>query len=214
MHTNSKLDERTQSTPLPFLIAEGQLANNKEDVNRYFHHFRSQGYEGIIAKDLQGLYHIAARDPSWVKRKPEITLDLVITGGTVAVTSKETAGMFGSYVISARNVTTNGTTFDIVGDVAGLDVIRDRQIQAEVVQRGLLTGRKFERQSASGTRPGWEFLPQIVVTVKFEGIIRENGTGKLSLRDPKIAMIRADKSADEADTTQSIEELYLNQSLS
>jgi DNA ligase-1 len=122
--------------------------------------------------------------------------------------------MFGSYVISARNVTTNGTTFDIVGDVAGLDVIRDRQIQAEVVQRGLLTGRKFERQSASGTRPGWEFLPQIVVTVKFEGIIRENGTGKLSLRDPKIAMIRADKSADEADTTQSIEELYLNQSLS
>jgi DNA ligase-1 len=204
----------TQSTPLPFLIAEGQLANNKEDVNRYFHHFRSQGYEGIIAKDLQGLYHIAARDPSWVKRKPEITLDLVITGGTVAVTSKETAGMFGSYVIATRNVTTNGTTFDIVGDVAGLDVIRDRQIQAEVVQHGLLTGRKFERQSASGTRPGWEFLPQIVVTVKFEGIIRENGTGKLSLRDPKIAMIRADKSADEADTTQSIEELYLNQSLS
>lgn len=203
-----------QPTPLPFLIAEGQLANNKEDVNRYFHHFRSQGYEGIIAKDLQGLYHIAARDPSWVKRKPEITLDLVITGGTVAVTSKETAGMFGSYVISARNVTANGTTFDIVGDVAGLDVIRDRQIQAEVVQRGLLTGRKFERQSASGTRPGWEFLPQIVVTVKFEGIIRENGTGKLSLRDPKIAMIRSDKSADEADTTQSIEELYLNQSLS
>jgi DNA ligase-1 len=203
-----------QSTPMPFLLAEGQLANNKEEVNRYFHHFRSQGYEGIIAKDLQGLYHIAARDPSWVKRKPEITLDLVITGGTVAVTSKETAGMFGSYVISARSVTAQATTFEIVGDVAGLDVLRDRQIQAEVVQRGLLTGRKFERQSASGTRPGWEFLPQIVVTVKFEGIIRENGTGKFSLRDPKIAMIRSDKSADEADTTQAIEELYLNQSLS
>jgi DNA ligase-1 len=122
--------------------------------------------------------------------------------------------MFGSYVISARNVTAQATTFEIVGDVAGLDVLRDRQIQAEVVQRGLLTGRKFERQSASGTRPGWEFLPQIVVTVKFEGIIRENGTGKFSLRDPKIAMIRSDKSADEADTTQAIEELYLNQSLS
>ncbi len=203
-----------QRTPLPLLIAEGQLANNKEEVNRYFHHFRAQGYEGIIAKDLVGPYHIATRDPSWIKRKPEITLDLVITGGTMAVTSKESAGMFGSYVISARSANANGLPFEMVGDVAGLDVARDRQIQNDVMQRGLLTGRKFERQSASGTRPGWEFAPQIVVTVKFEGIIRENGTGKLSLRDPKIAMIRADKSANEADTTQAIEELYLNQSLS
>jgi DNA ligase-1 len=102
----------------------------------------------------------------------------------------------------------------MVGDVAGLDVVRDRQIQTDVMQRGLLTGRKFERQSASGTRPGWEFTPQIVVTVKFEGIIHDAGSGKLSLRDPKIAMIRADKSANECDTIQSIEELYLNQRLS
>ncbi len=203
-----------QATPLPLLFAEGQLANNKEDVNRFFHHFRAQGYEGIIAKDLLGAYHVAMRDPSWIKRKPEITLDLVITGGTMAVTSKESAGMFGSYVISSRSLAAGAAPFEMVGDVAGLDVVRDRQIQNDVMQRGLLTGRKFERQSASGTRPGWEFLPQIVVTVKFEGIIRENGTGKLSLRDPKIAMIRADKTANEADTTQAIEELYLNQSLS
>ena len=132
----------------------------------------------------------------------------------MAVTSKESAGMFGSYVISAKSVSAGGTDFEMVGDVSGLDVVRDRQIQNDVMQRGLLTGRKFERQSASGTRPGWEFLPQIVVTVKFEGIIRENVTGKLKLRDPKIAMIRADKAAREADTTQAIEELYLNQSLS
>lgn len=203
-----------QPTPLPILFAEGQLANNKDDVNRFFHHFRAQGYEGIIAKDLLGTYHVATRDPSWIKRKPEITLDLVITGGTMAVTTKESAGMFGSYVISARSVAPGGAPFEIVGDVAGLDVVRDRQIQNDVMQRGLLTGRKFERQSASGTRPGWEFSPQIVVTVKFEGIIRENVTGKLSLRDPKIAMIRADKTANEADTTHAIDELYLNQRLS
>ena len=203
-----------QPTPLPLSLAEGQLANNQEDVNRFFHHFRAQGYEGIIAKDLLGAYHIASRDLSWIKRKPEITLDLVITGGTMAVTSKESAGMFGSYVISARSVSAGGTEFEMIGDVAGLDVVRDRQIQNDVMQRGLLTGRKFERQSASGTRPGWEFLPQIVVTVKFEGIIRENVTGKLKLRDPKIAMIRADKAASDADTTQAIEELYLNQSFS
>jgi DNA ligase 1 len=202
-----------QPTPLPMSLADGQLANSKEDVNRLFHHFRAQGYEGIIAKNLGGLYHIASRDPNWVKRKPEITLDLVITGGLMAVTTKSTAGMFGSYLISAKNEAESGG-FDVVGDVAGLDVARDRQIQNEVLERGLLTGRKFERGSASGTRPGWEFLPQLVVTVKFEGIIHESGTGKLSLRDPKIAFIRADKAAHEADTVRAIEQLYLNQRLS
>ncbi|MEQ1824787.1 MAG: hypothetical protein ABL921_02545 [Pirellula sp.] len=200
-------------TPLPLSLADGQLANTKEDVNRLFHHFRAQGYEGIIAKDLAGAYQVATRDPSWVKRKPEITLDLVITGGLMAVTTKATAGMFGSYLISARNDSAE-SGFQEVGDVAGLDVARDKQIQNDVLQRGLLTGRKFERLSGSGTRPGWEFLPQIVVTVKFEGIIHESGTGKLSLRDPKIAMIRADKAAHEADTVRAIEELYLNQRLS
>lgn len=202
-----------QPLPLPFSIADGQIANTKEEVNRLFHHFRAQGYEGIIAKNLSGEYHIASRDPSWIKRKPEITLDLVITGGLMAVTSKANAGMFGSYLVAARNDAAD-SGFEMVGDVAGLDVARDRQIQNDVLQRGLLTGRKFERPSASGTRPGWEFLPQIVVTVKFEGIIHEAGSGKLSLRDPKIAMIRADKSAHEADTVRDIEELYLNQRLS
>jgi DNA ligase 1 len=203
-----------QQTPLPVTLADGQLANNKEEVNRIFHHFRAQGYEGIIAKNLNGPYHIASRDPNWIKRKPEITLDLVITGGTLAVTSKESAGLFGSYVVSAKSTNPNGEPFEVVGDVAGLDVVRDRQIQNDVMQRGLLTGRKFERKSASGSRPGWEFLPQIVVTVKFEGVIRDNVTGKLSLRDPKIAMVRADKSASEADTTLAIDQLYLNQRLS
>lgn len=33
------------------LLAEGQLANNKDDVNRFFQHFRAPGYEGSIAED-------------------------------------------------------------------------------------------------------------------------------------------------------------------
>ncbi len=201
-----------QPTPLPISLADGQLANNKDDLNRLFHHFRAQGYEGIIAKDLQGPYLVATRDPTWIKRKPEITLDLVITGGTMAVTSKEKAGMFGSYVVSAKS-SDDPSGYEIVGDVAGLDVTRDRQIQNDVVQQGLLTGRKFERQSASGARPGWEFVPHIVVTVRFEGVIRENVTGQLSLRDPKIVMIRSDKPASECDSVRNIEELYLSQRL-
>ncbi|MBI3408216.1 MAG: hypothetical protein HY040_07655 [Planctomycetes bacterium] len=194
--------------PVPLLLSEGQMAETKEDLNRLFHHFRAQGYEGIIAKDLNGPYHLASRDPAWVKRKPEITLDLVLLGGVLAVTSKENVGLFGSYVIGARN---DSGGFDIVGDVAGVDKARDLHIQSEVMRMGLLTGRRIERPSASGVRPGLEFRPAIVVTVKFEGIVQHDKDGRLSLRDPKVAVLRSDKSAYEADEVQALERLYLDQ---
>ncbi len=197
--------------PIPMILTEGFLAQSKEEVNRLFQHFRAQGYEGIIAKDLQGTYHLAARDPSWVKRKPEITLDLVLLGGVFAVTSKETAGLFGSYVIGAKTPTGG---FEIVGDVAGVDKARDQALQSEVMRLGLLTGRRIERSSASGVRPGLEFRPHLVATVKFEGIVHDAKTGRLSLRDPKIAMMRADKTAFEADEISMLDKLYLDQRLS
>jgi DNA ligase-1 len=197
-----------RQTPIPIASSEGQMANNKEDINRLYHHFRNQGYEGIITKDLQGSYALARRDPEWRKRKPEVTLDLALLGATYAVTTKETAGLFGSYVIGARRP---DGTFEDVGDVAGVDKARDLQIQMEIQREGLMTGKRIERASASGVRPGVELRPGLVVTVKFEGITRDQVTGRLSLRDPKVAVIRSDKSALEADTTDAIRDLYLRQ---
>lgn len=194
--------------PVPLTLSEGQLAAGKDDVLRLYQHFRAQGHEGLITKDFEGPYRLATRDPSWLKKKPVITLDLVLLGAVLAVTSKTNTGMFGSYVIGAK---TPEGTFDDVGDVAGVDRVRDAEIQHEIMKDGLLTGRRIERKSASGVRPGLELRPALVVTVKFEGIVRDNITGKLSLRDPKLAVIRSDKSVFEADGTKALEEMYLRQ---
>ncbi len=194
--------------PIPVTVAEGQMASTKDDVKRLYQHFRAQGYEGVITKDLKAPYRLAARDPSWLKRKPEVTLDLVLLGAVLAVTTKEKAGMFGSYVIGARG---EDGSFEDVGDVAGLDQLRDAEIQQLIMMEGLLTGQRIERQSASGSRPGFELAPHIVVTVRFEGVIRDATTGRMTLRDPKLVVIRADKGAHEADKTKAIEELYLKQ---
>jgi DNA ligase-1 len=196
------------SLPIPVAIAEGQLAKDKNDVNRLYQYFRGQGYEGIITKDLDGAYALARRDPNWLKRKPEITLDLVLLQGIFSVTSKQKAGMFGSFAIGAR--TADGGFVD-VGDVAGVDQHRDREIQAEVMRNGLITGQRVQRQSASGVRPGVELRPHIVVTVRFEGIVKDNTTGDLKLRDPKLVAIRSDKHAGEVDKVSAIEELYFQQ---
>lgn len=197
-----------QMTPVPVSVAEGQLAQNKDDVNRLYQHFRAQGYEGVIAKDPNAPYRLATRDKGWLKRKPVITLDLVLLGAVLAVTTKEHAGAFGSYIIGARNADGG---FDDLGDVAGVDRQRDAQLQAEIMREGLLTGERVERPSGSGVRPGMMLRPHIVVTVKFEGITRDGATGDLKLRDPKLVTIRSDKSAHEADTVDAIREIYLRQ---
>mgnify|MGYP002700844289 CR=1 FL=1 len=87
------------------------------------------------------------------------------------MTTKENAGLFGSYVIAAR---TEGHQYEIVGDVAGVDRARDAEIQMEVMRDGLMTGNRIERASASGTRPGIELRPPIIVTVRFEGLTRHD----------------------------------------
>ncbi len=194
--------------PVPLAISEAQLAQGREDVQRLYGHFRAQGYEGVICKDPDGAYVLGERDPTWVKKKPELTLDLVLLGAVLAVTEKENVGRFGSYVIGARSP--QGNYVD-VGDVAGVDRERDQAIQREILAQGLLTGRRIERPSSSGVRPGFELRPSIVVTVKFEGITRDNVTKRLALRDPKIAVLRGDKTASEADLVTALDELELRQ---
>jgi len=193
--------------PIAVPVAEGQLANSKEELNRLFGHFRAQGYEGIVSKDPNGPYRLGQRDPNWLKRKPEVTLDLVLLGAILAVTTKENVALYGSYVIGARMP--DGTFVD-VGDVAGVDKERDLVIRQEIYRNGLYTGREVERQSASGVRPGHELQPGIVVTVRFEGIMRE-AKGALKLRDPKLVAIRSDKNPSEVDLVTSLEEIYLRQ---
>lgn len=194
--------------PVPVTLAEGQMASSGDDVKRLYQHFRAQGYEGIISKDLDAPYRLASRDPSWLKKKPEITVDLVLLGAVLAVTTKEKAGMFGSYIIAARSAEVG---FLDVGDVAGVDRERDAQIQQLIMSEGLLTGQRIERKGAGGVRPGFELMPHIVVTVRFDGIVKDQVTGVLSLRDPKLVVIRPDKTAFEADTVESLEQLFLRE---
>lgn len=194
--------------PVPFALADGQLADRVDDVNRLYAHFRAQGHEGVITKDLNGRYLLSARDPTWRKKKPEESLDLVLLGGVFAVTTKERAGLFGSYVIGARSP--DGAFVD-VGDIAGIDRARDADLQHEIMREGLLTGRRIERASATGVRPGVELKPHIVVAVRYSGIVKDHATGRFSLRDPKLAFVRSDKGANDIDTTNALEEAWLKQ---
>jgi DNA ligase-1 len=194
--------------PLPVSLSEGQMAAARADVNRLFQFFRKQGYEGAVAKDPSSPYHLGRRERAWMKMKPELTLDLVLIGGFYTMGAGG-ARLFGSYLLGAR-----GDEQSVVeaGDVAGVDQERTQAIVSALFTQGLLTGQRIERVGPTGLKQGQAFQPGIVVTVRFEGIVRAPD-GRLSLRDPKIISLRPDKSAAECDHVSAIEAIYLSERL-
>jgi len=77
----------------------------------------------------------------------------------------------------------------------------------------LFTGRTLTHDSAQGQRAGFEVMPEIMVTVQFEGVVRDKGDS-FSLRDPRIVAIRNEElTPDDADTAETIEGLYLRERL-
>jgi ATP-dependent DNA ligase len=100
-----------------------------------------------------------------------------------------------------------------VGDVDGVDKIRDAQICDEIIRNNLLTGHSIERKLTEGARLGVEISPLIVVTVLIQGIQRDSD-GALTLRHPRIAVVRTDKQPDECDTIEDIRQLYLKERFS
>jgi DNA ligase-1 len=190
--------------PVPVVVSDGQVANSRPELNKLFQFFRGQGYEGGVAKELGSRYHLGRRDRAWTKMKPETTLDLVLVGAFQSLGSGG-ARVFGSYLLGARGE--KGEVVE-VGEAAGVDREKTLAITDAIATQGLLTGEKLERPGASGLKVGFSLVPALVVTVRFEGVVRDVG-GLLSLRGPQIVTLRPDKSASECDPARTVEEMFV-----
>jgi DNA ligase-1 len=209
--------------PVPLLLSDGQMVSSREDMKRLFQFFRGQGYEGGVAKVPSSTYHLGRRDRAWMKMKPEITLDLALVGAFYSMGSGGARG-FGSFLLGARPSSTSspgrggigpseaperGTGEMVeVGEVAGIDREGTLALASTIASHGLLTGRTIERPGSTGAKLGMGLLPHIVVTVRFEGVVRD-ADGKLALRDPKIVSLRPDKGPGECDSADRIEEIHV-----
>ncbi len=105
--------------------------------------------------------------------------------------------------------------FRQIGSAQGLSQQNNFEIIQRITAEYLFTGKNLEVRTASGINQGVEILPNIVVTVRFEDIVKDS-EGNYSLRDPKILYIRpqGDTSPAETDTYATIVELYLKKRLS
>jgi len=151
----------------------------------------ASGYEGVMAKGLTSLYTPGARGRGWLKIKNARTLDLVIVAADWGYGRRH--GWLSNYHLAARDARTGkfvevGKTFKGLTD-ADFREMTERLLALKTDERG---GTVFVR-------------PELVVEVAYSDIQRSPRYGaEMALRFARILYIRADKSAEEADTTATL----------
>ncbi|HST48571.1 ATP-dependent DNA ligase [Jatrophihabitans sp.] len=152
----------------------------------------AHGQEGVVAKSLTAPYEAGRRGAGWLKIKPVHTLDLVVLA--VEWGSGRRRGTLSNIHLGARDPRTGG--FVMLGKTfKGMtDAILDFQT------------RRF-LELADGPTDSYvvRVRPEQVVEIAFDGVQRSSRyPGKVALRFARVLRYRDDKTADEADTIDTV----------
>jgi DNA ligase-1 len=156
------------------------------------------GHEGVMAKDLDSAYTPGVRGKAWLKLKHVISLDLVIVAADWGYGRRH--GWLSNYHLAARDADTDkylvvGKTFKGLTD----DEFRDMTERLLALERWRKRGTVFVQ-------------PKVVVEVLFNEIQESSQyQSGLALRFARISRMREDKTAAEADTIQTLRQLYEKQ---
>ncbi|HEY4843724.1 MAG TPA: ATP-dependent DNA ligase [Terriglobales bacterium] len=179
------------------LRAPVAAAHSPQDLETLFIAARDRGNEGLMIKDLDSPYTPGRRGRSWLKMKRELaTLDVVVTA--VEYGHGKRIGVLSDYTFA---VWAGDRLVNIGKAYSGLT---DVEI-AEMTQWFL-----EHKVSEQGLR--LEVEPKIVLEVAFNNLMRstrhESGH---ALRFPRIVRLRPDKHPEDADTIETVKEIYERQ---
>jgi DNA ligase-1 len=186
--------EDDESTGDVVLRAPVSAACSAEDIEKLFAAARARGNEGLMIKDLDSLYTPGRRGKSWLKLKRELaTLDVVVTaveyghGKRIGVLSDYTFAVWdGDRLVNIGKAYSGLTDIEIAEMTKWFlaHVIRDEGLRLAVE-------------------------PQIVLEVAFNNMMKSSRhESGYALRFPRIVRLRPDKRAEDADTMDSVREIY------
>jgi DNA ligase-1 len=192
--SNLAFEDADETSTLRVPRAPVATAHSLDELETLFTAARDRGNEGLMIKDLDSPYTPGRRGKSWLKMKRELaTLDVVVTA--VEYGHGKRIGVLSDYTFAIRD----GERLMNIGKAySGLT---DAEI-AEMTKWFL--GHKI---SERGLR--LEVEPKIVLEVAFNNMMRstrhESG---YALRFPRIVRLRPDKRLEDADTIESVREIY------
>jgi DNA ligase-1 len=168
-------------------------ADGLEDV---FAQARARRNEGLMVKDPDSVYSPGRRGYGWLKMKKALaTLDCVVVG--VEVGHGKRHGVLSDYTFAVRD--------DEGGGLVTIGKAYSGLTDAEIADMTAW----FEAHTISRAGRYRVVEPAVVVEVAFDVIMRSGRhQSGFALRFPRIARLRPDKRAEEADTLATVESLW------
>lgn len=160
-----------------------------EAVQAAFKQARSDGHEGLIAKDPASPYSPGRRGKAWLKLKTSSTLDCIVVAAEQGHGKR--AEVLSDYTFAVRDEASG--QLRIIGKAySGLT---DAEIEELTVH--------FQRHTLSKERRKHHVEPNLVLEIAFDSIqpSKRHDSG-LAMRFPRIHAIRRDKTAADIDTLQ------------
>jgi DNA ligase 1 len=169
-------------------IAPVTHARTSGDIEAAFLHSRQRGNEGLLAKDPLSHYTPGRRGQAWLKlKKAYATLDVVVIA--VEYGHGKRKGVLSDYTFAVRD--------DAGGGLLAVGKAYSGLTDAEIAA---LT-RHFMEHTITEKGRRRTVVPDVVLEVAFDSIQRsDRHESGFSLRFPRIARIRTDKTPAEIDT--------------
>jgi DNA ligase 1 len=173
-------------------------ATTPQELEELFVSARARGNEGLMIKDLNSAYSPGKRGKSWLKMKRELaTLDVVVTA--VEYGHGKRIGVLSDYTFAVWD---NDRLVNIGKAYSGLTDVEIEEMTQWFTEH-TLEDQGFRRTVA----------PTVVLEVAFNNMMRsERHSSGYALRFPRIVRLRRDKSAEEADTMETVRKIYSAQS--
>lgn len=169
------------------------VTGEPEDAGRFFAETLAHGHEGVMVKGLDAAYEAGRRGSQWLKVKPVHTLDLVVLA--VEWGSGRRKGWLSNLHLGARAPTgfvMLGKTFKGLTDEM-LAWQTARFLELETHREGHIV----------------HVRPEQVVEIAFDGVQASSRyPGGMALRFARVKGYREDKSADEADTIDTVRAIF------
>ena len=178
-----------------------EVTSSVDTARAFYEAALAAGHEGVMAKSLAAAYEAGNRGASWLKIKRAHTLDLVVLAAEWGHGRR--TGKLSNLHLGARDPATGdyvmlGKTFKGLTDA-------------------LLEWQTREVLSRERERDRWTVYvrPELVVEIAFSDLqASKRYPGGLALRLARVKRYRDDKRVEDADTMESVRQIYAAQSAS
>jgi DNA ligase 1 len=175
-------------------VVPHMMAHNPETATSFLREAIARGHEGIMAKSPDSTYAAGARGRSWLKIKQANTLDLVILAAEWGNGRRK--GWLSNLHLGARDTKNGG--FAMLGKTF-------KGLTDEMLAWQTQEFLKIELARDSYTV---YLQPKIVAEIAFNEIqVSPRYVSGLALRFARVKRYRPDKSADQADTFETVQKM-------